>query len=676
MLEVRNLLSTYTVDHLTDDLVGEWLNGSLRYCITHAADGDDITFGDGVAGTINLTGALPDLTHSIRIEGPGRDQLTVRRDTGGNYRIFTVGSGTTVTIDGLTMANGRVVERLAKGGGIYNDGTLTVSNSTLSSNGTDPISDAYGGGIYNAGTLTVDDSTLSNNINRANGDFSSAFGGGIFNTGTLMVSNSTLSSNETAVGGCFDDCGLAYGGGIYSDVAATVTITASTLSGNHSGSFIDAVGGGGGISNSGTLTVTDSTLSGNIAATGGGGIRNDRRTVTITDSTLSGNSGSDGGGIFNGGTLTVTASTLNGNFVRSYGGGISNSGTLTVTDSTLSGNSAGTGGGGIFSGLAATVTITASTLSRNSANQGGGILNISPLIVSNSTISGNTASGHSTAGGIGNIASDVTVLLLNCTISNNTVTGSDATGTQLFSGRLGGSGNAIIQLRNTIISGDGSRPNVFADTNGTFVSQGHNLSSDDGSGFLTGDGDLTNVDPLLGPLQDNGGPTWTMALLPGSPAIDAGDNTDAPDWDQRGPGFPRIVGIIDPDNPIIDIGAFEVQSAKGAPPGTSPGSDKVRHIRGHSLELDAAIILFSEASPVPYRTRSVEREMALPVPNPPADLAPVDQFFSPVWERDQLLSVAWSNDRRIDMWEDSCAVFMPNNGIVEGWIFRAPNWAS
>jgi hypothetical protein len=145
-------------------------------------------------------------------------------------------------------------------------------------------------------------------------------------------------------------------------------------------------------------------------------------------------------------------------------------------------------------------------------------------------------------------------MLLNCTIANNTVSSSDRTGSQLYAGQTGG-GTAIgtIQLRNTIISDDGSRPNVFADSDGTFVSQGHNLSSDNGSGFLTGPGDLTSTDPLLGPLQNNGGPTQTMALLAGSPAIDAGDNTGAPDTDQR--GFARIVGGA------IDIGAFEVQPA-------------------------------------------------------------------------------------------------------------------
>ena len=83
------------------------------------------------------------------------------------------------------------------------------------------------------------------------------------------------------------------------------------------------------------------------------------------------------------------------------------------------------------------------------------------------------------------------------------------------------------------------------------------MSSDDGGGFLTGAGDQINTDPLLGPLQDNGGPTFTHALLPGSPAIDAGDPnfTPPPDYDQRGPGFDRVV------NGRIDVGSVEIQSA-------------------------------------------------------------------------------------------------------------------
>jgi hypothetical protein len=126
MLEDRNLLSTFMVDHLADDLVGSELNGSLRYAITNAANGDSIQF--GVTGTINLAGALPDLAHSISIDGPGADLMTVRRSGDYRppyYRIFTVGTGTTVIISGLTIANG-LDDSSTGGGGIFNGGTLTL----------------------------------------------------------------------------------------------------------------------------------------------------------------------------------------------------------------------------------------------------------------------------------------------------------------------------------------------------------------------------------------------------------------------------------------------------------------------------------------------------------------------------------------------------------------------
>ena len=121
---------TFTVDRLTDIGEGEGLTGDLRYCITQAGDGDTITF--DVTGTINLTRALPDLTRSINIEGPGANRLTVRRNTGGSYRIFTVIGGP-VRTSGLTIANGVAVS----GGGVYNRGTLTISHSTISGNTAD-----------------------------------------------------------------------------------------------------------------------------------------------------------------------------------------------------------------------------------------------------------------------------------------------------------------------------------------------------------------------------------------------------------------------------------------------------------------------------------------------------------------------------------------------------------
>src|SRR5262249_40540770 len=142
--------------------------------------------------------------------------------------------------------------------------------------------------------------------------------------------------------------------------------------------------------------------------------------------------------------------------------------------------------------------------------------------------------------------------LINCTVAGNTASGA-------FSSAGGGIyrdiGNPTIALKNTIVALNQS--DNGPDIQAAISSQGHNLI-----GSATGATGLSNtdlagtdgrLDPMLGPLQNNGAPTPTMALLPGSPAVDTGDNTGAPDFDQRGPGFPRIVGGT------IDIGAFEVQ---------------------------------------------------------------------------------------------------------------------
>jgi hypothetical protein len=141
-LESRTLLSTYTVDHLADDLVGTALTGSLRYAITHAVNGDDITFGEGVLGTINLTSALPNLTHSINIAGPGADVLAVRGPQAG--RVFTIAAGAVVSLSGLSFTGSGVPHGPDQGGGLYNAGILTVSASTIAHN----VAQRQGGGIY------------------------------------------------------------------------------------------------------------------------------------------------------------------------------------------------------------------------------------------------------------------------------------------------------------------------------------------------------------------------------------------------------------------------------------------------------------------------------------------------------------------------------------------------
>lgn len=330
---------------------------------------------------------------------------------------------------------------------------------------------------------------------------------------------------------------------------------------------------GGGISNvHGTLTVSNCIISGNSR----GGILNDEATLTVSNCTIS---GSSGGGIFSGtgpsgiATVTITNSTISGNSAT-YGGGVLNAGSgyaeLTITDSTISNNSADYGGGicnltGGSQGGAAIVTLTNSTVNDNSAvGDGGGIYNSAgrglhaSLTVENSTISNNSTNGN--GGGVYNVAggtfggADVTVI--NSTLSANSAS---ANGGGTYNTGVGG-GSASLALGNTILNAGTSGENIFNDT-ATVNSLGYNVSSDNASGFLTGPGDQINADPLLGPLQDNGGPTFTHALSAGSPAINAGDPkfTPPPFFDQRGPGFDRMV------NGRIDIGAFEAQGPTPTP---------------------------------------------------------------------------------------------------------------
>ena len=260
--------------------------------------------------------------------------------------------------------------------------------------------------------------------------------------------------------------------------------------------------------------------------------------LTITNGNAQNDGPNTGGGIYNDhATLAVDNCTVSGNYAGYGGGGVHNSsGTLTVTNSTFSGNSAnylfGVGsGGGIFNegyDGNATLTVTNSTFSGNYARlDGGGICNedvfgSATLTVSNSTFSGNSA--ESGGSGIFNRGS----MTIGSTILN--------------AGTLGA-----------------NIDNLY----GTVISLGYNLSNDYGSGFLTATGDQINTDPRLGPLQDNGGPTFTHAPLTGSPAIDAGKNFMAETTDQRGAGFVRTFDNASTANAnggdATDIGAFEVQ---------------------------------------------------------------------------------------------------------------------
>jgi CSLREA domain-containing protein len=272
--------------------------------------------------------------------------------------------------------------------------------------------------------------------------------------------------------------------------------------------------------------------------------------VHISGVTISGgDSGADaGGGILVHGALTLTDSRVRANMGR---GGIVVYGTdtLTAIDTRIYGNASDLSGGGIFN--YGTTTLLNSVVDGNSAVDGAGIFSQGTLTIVNSTISGNSAAVSG-----GGIVSSGTASLYNATITAN----SASTGGGVFIGSLG-----TLNVRNSIIGDnvDNSAGTSDSDCAGTLTSQRFNLIEDINGCTIAGDttGNLTGADPNLGPLQNNGGPTLTHALLAGSPAIDAGnpigciDNSGAIlTTDQR--GFAR--------NGRCDIGAHEYNSPGAA----------------------------------------------------------------------------------------------------------------
>ena len=288
---------------------------------------------------------------------------------------------------------------------------------------------------------------------------------------------------------------------IGSGTVGAVTITglgasSLTINGKKGGFSILSIDTGGDLTISG-VTVTQVSFSKGAFFNSGA--------LTVNNSTISENFGGVGGGIANDGTLTVNNSTISGNLAF-FGGGIENTGTLTVNNSTISGNGA-LFGGGIANNTGGTLTVNNSTISGNFAAVGGGIANFTgTLTVNNSTISGNKSFSY--GGGIANIVGG-TITVTNSTISSNKA---DAAGGGIFNDGTLNIANTIIA--NSTIGGD------YASSNGGTIGTNTNNLVEDGSisGAITGD-------PLLGPLQNNSGPTFTMALGAGSAAIGAGDST-------------------------------------------------------------------------------------------------------------------------------------------------------
>jgi CSLREA domain-containing protein len=349
------------------------------------------------------------------------------------------------------------------------------------------------------------------------------------------------------------------GGGIHN--AGTLTLDRSSVTGNTvAGGAFETDGAGGGIYNAGSLTLIDSEVTQNRVADGfvegpGGGIYSADGSLTLMDSVVSNNAasfGSSGGGI----VVAGGGATLNRSFVTGNGawgaGGIDNSGEMALVNSQVDRNSGGIGG--VWN--QGYMTISGTTIIGNESDHSsgtGGITNTGELHVFNSTISGNLAGAPYAPGGI---AAGGTTTLTNVTISGNRANVQGGTG-----GISSGPGTVV---SNSIIAGNAGvfiEDGIGDDCAGSFITGGQNLIGDP-IGCSVGAGDILGADPLLGELADNGGPTLTHALLHGSPAIDAGDDTvcsadPVNNLDQR--GFYRPQDGDGDGAPVCDIGAFELE---------------------------------------------------------------------------------------------------------------------
>lgn len=398
-------------------------------------------------------------------------------------------------------------------------GDLTLDSVTVTGGCADgpgepaPIEPLMGGGIFNRGNLTINGSTLA-------GNFALADGGAIMNLGHAEITDSTLEDNFANLGGAVR--------------TGDVFILTETRVVDNTARF------GGGIYGYGTTTVSGGEISGNQAFDSGGGIYlNSLATASLTGVTLASNLANTGGGVLaNNAALDITRSTFSGNTAHTGGGGLyAYSTETTIVESTFAGNLAD---GAVGNGVAA----------------GAGIVG-GRLVVTNSTFSGNEAVDLGGALAVANLLAEAGT----AEVSNST-----------FADNLGDPGATIwvaagntAKMKNSVI---GNTPGNDCEGPGTLVNLGGNFATDDS---CTGFTKVTAEQLALGPLADNGGPTMTHALGPGSVAVDAvtdctaADGSTAVAQDQR--GTPR------PQGPACDSGAYEL--ATGTPtPAPTPGGVK------------------------------------------------------------------------------------------------------
>jgi hypothetical protein len=506
--------------------------------------------------------------YHLTIQGTNED-LGLSGDLDVRFGSLAIVGDSNVVIDATGLGD-RVFDVLPRA-------RLTISRVTITG-GTAPggtaqlLSAEQGGGILNRGRLTLNQCIVMGN-STADGPSSiggsdGGMGGGIFNVGTLILNSCVIAGNSTGAGGGSLGINLqggngvplrlsagngGVGAGLFNNPPGVAILTACTISSNHCGAgglglesddSAGAGGSGGGIYNVGTMTLNSCLINGNSCGAGG------RGTNTTIGAGMPGGAGGLGGGILNiDGRLLMNNCTVSDNSAGAGGAG-----GATTQQPPLSSIPGGQGGQGGFAGgilnESGTIFLSACTVVLNSGGKGG---EGGPVLVGSAL--GGIGGPGGRGGGIFNTSIKGTIgKIRNTLVALNSPGG-------------GGAGGAGIIIA---FNGSPGQTGSGFDLSGPFTSKGFNLVGilDDSIGVtnaVKGDiaGDAaSSVDPLLGPLAHNGGPTLTHALLPSSPAIDQGKNFGL-HKDQRGHLRPFDYPLVSnsPDGDGSDIGAFEWDTA-------------------------------------------------------------------------------------------------------------------
>lgn len=548
------LAATITVNSLADNTTAGDSLCTLREALNNANNDSDSTSGDCVSGSdaadvINITptGTINAATRfeildGVTVNGPGMAALTI---SGGdaNQVFYLYAQSESVTISNLTVDHGDSAD--TPGGGIVAFGTnvtldhVTVSNSDAGS--------SVGGGFFAAGAgglqITIQDSTLSGNA--------ATVGGGAYIAlyeGTASVIDSTFTNNTAS-----------YGGGLSLYGYMIANLNGATITENQ------AIGAGGLVTHLYQISVVDTTISGNTAlGVVGGALIDNLSGASVQESRITGNeAGSSVGGLIirhipyitEGTRQTAGKRTQHRLKTRANGVNPFVFSNANLLDTTISGNTADSATGGLLL-YGGTNGVQMSTISGNTAvSFGGGIyLYSGSLRLEDSTVANNQATDAASAGG-GVFAYYDDVQFLHSTIAGNQA--GEAGGNIFLVNNSSGA-----TMRNSIVANGTAGTDSDVGGNGGVLTAAYSLIETPSGTVVTDATDITGQDPLLGPLQNNGGPTETMLLALNSPAVNTGDPAYAPPpaTDQR--GKPRVAaGRTDMGATELQIGTLAFSSA-------------------------------------------------------------------------------------------------------------------